>query len=177
MNRILQMLVRPAAGFARPATNRETWTTLAGLAVINAALSSAVTAVVGVAELVALFFLTSLVGGLVVTLILVGWVHGWNLLLGGRGLSHTFRVVVFGSTPGLLLGWIAVFPGFGTTARFLLIIWSFGLFALGLQHLGKRPPHRAWATAATSLVSGYLVMMAFTYVVITRVIPMIFALS
>ena len=82
----------------------------------------------GIAVPVIVFFM-ALAGGFVITLIFAAWLHLWVYILGGRkGIMQTFKAIIYGHTPRLLLGWI---PFIG----FIFVLWSLALGILGIREL------------------------------------------
>jgi len=82
----------------------------------------------GFALPVAIFFCV-LIGGGICTLIFSLWLHLWVYIVGGRkGIVQTAKAVMYGMTPGLLLGWIP-FVGF------IFCLWSIILQIIGIREL------------------------------------------
>lgn len=82
-------------------------------------------------------FLCFLVGGIIMTAVFSLWLHLWVYILGGRkGIWQTVKAVVYGMTPGLLLGWI---PFIGP----LFALWSIVLQILGIRELQEISSKRA----------------------------------
>jgi hypothetical protein len=76
-----------------------------------------------------LVFFGVLIGGFILTLIFAAWLHLWAYILGARqGIMQTVRVVLYGSTPWLLFGWI---PFIG----FIFMLWSLVLGVIGIGEL------------------------------------------
>jgi hypothetical protein len=85
---------------------------------------------------VLVFFLV-LVGGLVLVPLFSLWLHLWVRIVGGRrGLSRTFKAVMYGATPGLLLGWIPVIG-------ILFYFWAMVLAIFGIHELQEIAGDRA----------------------------------
>jgi hypothetical protein len=112
----------------------------AALLLINAILSAIITLIgietmprlAGMPEGIAIpviVFLMALAGGFILTLIFAAWLHLWVYILGGRkGIMQTFKAIIYGHTPRLLLGWI---PFIG----FIFVLWSLALGILGIREL------------------------------------------
>ncbi len=82
-------------------------------------------------------FFGVLIGGAVLTILFSLWLHLWVYLLGGRkGLLETAKAVIYGSTPGMLLGWIP-FVGF------LFCLWSIVLQIIGVRELQEMSSGKA----------------------------------
>jgi len=76
-----------------------------------------------------LFFVYVLVGGIIGVFILGLWLHLWVYLFGGRnGLIQTIKAVVYGETPGLVLGWIPII-------NIIAAIWSIIVSVIGVRQL------------------------------------------
>jgi hypothetical protein len=93
--------------------------------------------------------------------ILGGWLHICVYALGGRkGYVQTVKVLIFGSTPYMLIGWIPVIgPVIGG-------IWSLVLGIIGLRELQEMSTGRS---------VGAVVLAIVIAVVIVAVIALIFA--
>ena len=112
----------------------------AALLLINAILSAIITLIgietmprlAGMPEGIAIpviVFLMALAGGFILTLIFAAWLHLWVYILGGRkGIMQTFKAIIYGHTPRLLLGWIPVIG-------FIFVLWSLALGILGIREL------------------------------------------
>lgn len=82
-------------------------------------------------------FFGALIGGAVLTILFSLWLHLWVYLLGGRkGLLETAKAVIYGMTPGMLLGWI---PFIG----FLFCLWSIVLQIIGVRELQEMSSGKA----------------------------------
>ncbi|MCK4799221.1 MAG: YIP1 family protein [Spirochaetes bacterium] len=74
-------------------------------------------------------FVVMLVLGIIGAFIGGALVHVGVLIVGGKkGITQTIKAIMYGSTPGLLLGWIPIIGG-------LAGIWSFVLEIVGIQQL------------------------------------------
>jgi hypothetical protein len=91
-------------------------------------------------------FFLALIGGFVVTLILAAWIHLWVYVVGGRrGIMQTTAAVIYGDTPGLLLGWI---PLIGIIAG----LWSLVLVVLGIRELQELTTGKAVLAVAIAVI-------------------------
>ena len=71
----------------------------------------------------------ALVGGIIGVFIFGLWTHLWVYLVGGRnGLEQTIKAVMYGETPGLLLGWIPIF-------NVIAWIWALIVSIIGVRQL------------------------------------------
>jgi hypothetical protein len=71
----------------------------------------------------------ALVGGIIGVFIFGLWLHLWVYLVGGRnGLEQTIKAVMYGATPGLLLGWIPIF-------NVIAWIWALIVSIIGVRQL------------------------------------------
>ena len=141
------------------------FTYFAALLLLNAILSALIVAVgiermpgvagmmPGVAVPVMVFFMV-LAGGFIVTLILAAWIHLWVYLFGGRkGIMQTFKAVMYGNTPRLLLGWI---PFVGL----IFALWSLVLGILGIRELQEISTSKAiFAVAIAILIPLMLIVL------------------
>ncbi|MFA4859265.1 YIP1 family protein [Methanoregula sp.] len=86
-------------------------------------------------------------------LLLTAWIHLWVYLFGGRkGIMQTFKAILYGDTPNLLLGWI---PFIGI----IFTLWSLVLGVLGIRELQE--------------ISTRNAVLAVTIAIITMLIPVI----
>jgi len=91
-------------------------------------------------------FLMALAGGFIVTLIFAAWLHLWVYILGGRkGIMQTFKAIIYGHTPRLLLGWI---PFIG----FIFMLWSLVLGILGIRELQEISTGEAILAVAIAII-------------------------
>ncbi len=92
------------------------------------------------------FFVVLFIFGIIGTFIGGAIFHIFVYLAGGRkGLNQTIKAVIYGSTPGLLLGWI---PLIGVLAG----IWSLVLEVLGIRQLHEMTTERAVLAVVIMLV-------------------------
>jgi hypothetical protein len=84
----------------------------------------------------ALVFALVLVGGAIVVFIAGLWTHIWVYLVGGRkGVRETIKGLMYGLTPGGLLGWIPIVDIAGVI--WALIDWIIGVRQLHELSTGK----------------------------------------
>jgi hypothetical protein len=102
-------------------------------------------------------FFIVLMFSLILIILLAAWIHLWVYLLGGRkGIMQTFKAILYGGTPYLLLGWI---PFIGI----IFAIWSLVLCVLGLRELQG--------------VSTRCAVLAVAIAIITLLIPVILLIA
>lgn len=98
-------------------------------------------------------FLGILVGGAILTLLFSLWLHLWVYLLGGRkGLLETAKAVIYGMTPGMLLGWI---PFIGV----LFCIWSVILQIIGIRELQEMSSGKALVALAIAVMIPLIILV------------------
>lgn len=169
-------LLDPVATFRQCRTDEPgtVFTYFIALLLVNAVLSALIAAIAlpggmmmyggmsgGAATPFMVFFL-ALIGGFVMTLILAAWIHLWVYLVGGRrGIMQTTSAVIYGDTPGLLLGWI---PLIGIIAG----LWSLVLVILGIRELQDLSTGRAvLAVAIAVLIPLILIVLAAAFFMIS----------
>jgi len=121
--------------------------------------------------------LTQYVTGFIATMVVGVWLHLWAWLFGARGFGSTLKIVVYGSTPSFLLGWLVVVPVVGRYVRLALIIWSFVLFWIGLKKLHHLPSWKAGAVAGIALVVGFVLFVGFAFFVLDFWIPLLLSFA
>lgn len=107
------------------------FTYFGALLLVYAVLSSLVHVIFGTVGAVGFVedLITTFVGGFIGMLVFAAWVHLWVYVVGGRrGIMQTVNALFYGSTPGLLLGWI---PFVGI----IFSLWSLVLYVLGVREL------------------------------------------
>lgn len=125
----------------------------------------------GFAMPVVIFF-GVLIGGAIVTILFSLWLHLWVYLLGGRkGLFETAKAVIYGMTPGMILGWI---PFIG----FLFCLWSIVLQIIGIRELQEMSSGKALvamiiAVMVPLIVVVLLAMYFFVSMVSVSPIPVV----
>lgn len=106
----------------------------------------------GIAVPVIVFFM-ALAGGFIVTLIFAAWLHLWVYILGGRkGIMQTFKAIIYGHTPRLLLGWI---PFIG----FIFMLWSLVLGILGIRELQEMSTGKAILAVAIAVMIPLVIIL------------------
>lgn len=104
----------------------------------------------------AVLFVSSLILGIVSAFIGGAILHIFVYIVGGRkGIEQTVKAVMYGSTPGLLLGWI---PFIG----FIAWIWSLVVEILGIRQLHE-------------LTTGKAVLAVVLLFVVVGIVSIIFA--
>ncbi|MCQ8894434.1 MAG: YIP1 family protein [Methanolinea sp.] len=83
-----------------------------------------------------------------------GWLHIFVYLLGGRkGYGETLKVLAFGSTPFLLVGWIPL-VGF-----FVGGVWTLVLSVLGIRELQQVSTARALGAVILAAVIPFILLV------------------
>jgi len=91
-------------------------------------------------------FIYVLIAGAIVVLIGGLWLHIWVYLVGGRkGLTQTFKALMYGATPSLLLGWIPVIG-------FLASIWALIVEIIGIRQLHEISTGKAVAAVILAII-------------------------
>ena len=91
-------------------------------------------------------FLYVLIAGAIGVLIGGLWLHIWVYLVGGRkGLTQTFKALMYGATPSLLLGWIPFI-------NFLASIWALIVEIIGIRQLHEISTGRAVAAVILAII-------------------------
>ncbi len=164
-------ILNPVETFRRSGTDTPVamFTYLGVLLLINAILSALVAAAVGFGSTNApagmsapvMVFLLVLIGGFILSLVAAAWIHLWVYLLGGRrGFLQTLAAVIYGGTPGQLLGWI---PLIGIIAS----LWSLVLVVLGIRELQALGTAKAiLAVAIAVIIPLALILLAASYFMI-----------
>ena len=98
-------------------------------------------------------FFGVLIGGAIVTILFSLWLHLCVYLLGGRkGLFETAKAVIYGMTPGMLLGWI---PFIG----FLFCLWSIVLQIIGVRELQDMSSGKALVAMIIAVMVPLIVLV------------------
>ncbi len=136
------------------------------LLVIDAILSSLVVLAIGISAMsfyesipgmkgavpIIMFFGT-LIGGIIGVFIGGAWLHIFVWALGGKnGYGQTVRAIMYGSTPGLPLGWIPLIAFIGA-------IWTIVLNILGIKELQEISTGRAVAAVVLAGVILIVIVM------------------
>jgi hypothetical protein len=104
-------------------------------------------------SLAALVFAFVLVGGAIGVFIAGLWTHIWVYLVGGRkGVGQTIKGLMYGLTPGCLLGWIPIVDIGG--AIWALIDWIIGVRQLHELSTGKAVLSVIIAIAIPAVIIG-----------------------
>ncbi|MCW7080940.1 MAG: YIP1 family protein [Candidatus Methanospirare jalkutatii] len=98
-------------------------------------------------------FLYVLIAGAIGVLIGGLWLHIWVYLVGGRkGLTQTFKALMYGATPSLLLGWIPVIG-------FLASIWALIVEIIGIRQLHEISTGKAVAAVILAIILPLIVLL------------------
>ena len=150
VTRVKGFILKPVETFQQSGNDEPgvVFSYFAALLLINAILS-AIIALIGIETLPrfagmpeglafpVIVFLMALAGGFILTLIFSAWLHLWVYILGGRkGIMQTFKAIIYGHTPRLLLGWIPVIG-------FIFVLWSLALGILGIRELQEMSTGKA----------------------------------
>ncbi len=150
VTRVKGFLLKPVETFQQSRNDEPgvVFSYFAALLLINAILSAIITLIgietmprlAGMPEGIAVpvvVFLMALAGGFILTLIFAAWLHLWVYILGGRkGIMQTFKAIIYGHTPRLLLGWIPIIG-------FIFVLWSLVLGILGIRELQEMSTGKA----------------------------------
>ena len=99
-------------------------------------------------------FIGALIGGVICIFIGGAWLHIWVYLFGGRnGLVQTIKAVIYGSTPGLLLGWIPII-------NYIAAIWALIVGIIGIQQLHEFSTGKAAITVILALIIPLIIIGA-----------------
>jgi hypothetical protein len=174
VNKAKGLLLNPVETFRQSRADEPgvVFTYFAALLLLNAVLSALIAfawnermpffagITAGISVPVMIFFI-ALAGGFFFTLILAVWLHLWVYLLGGRmGFLQTFKAIMFGNTPRLLLGWI---PLIG----FVFALWSLVLGILGIRELQEISTGKA----ILAMVIAFLIPLIFIILLAAYLIP------
>jgi hypothetical protein len=111
-------------------------------------------------------FISMLFGGFIVTLVFSAWLHLWVYILGGRrGIMQTVSAIIYGSTPRLLFGWIPVIS-------IIFVIWSFGLWILGVRELQELSTGKAVAAVVIAVIIPLIVIILIAAYLMVSVVSM-----
>jgi hypothetical protein len=98
-------------------------------------------------------FFGVLIGGTVLTILFSLWLHLWVYIIGGRkGLLETAKAVIYGMTPGMLLGWI---PFIG----FLFCLWSIVLQIIGVRELQEMSSGKALVAMIIAVMVPLIILV------------------
>ena len=101
---------------------------------------------------VIMFFMT-IIGGIIGIFIGGAWLHIFVWALGGKkGYVQTVKSLMYGSTPGLLLGWIPIIGFIGA-------IWTVILDIFGIKELQEMSTGRAVAAVVIAGVILIIIVM------------------
>jgi len=154
------------------------FTYLAALLLVYAVISALIATVISLLPIVpwkdlglplpVIAFFAVLIGGFVLMLVAAAWVHLWVYIFGGRnGIMATVRVIIYGHTPQLLLGWI---PFLGLAFG----IWALALDILGLRELQELDTMKAILVMVIAiLIPLFLIILAFAFFMISSATVMV----
>ncbi len=123
--------------------------------IVLAVLSAVISYVTAGALLEPLIFVSALVGGYIGLVIgsFVGAIilHMFAYIFGARkGFTQTYKIIVYSSTPTLVLGWIPF-------VNIITGLWGLFLTFTGLKKLQEMPSTRAGLTILVPLVIGLII--------------------
>ncbi|MEN6611514.1 MAG: YIP1 family protein [Methanoregulaceae archaeon] len=99
-----------------------------------------------------------------VILLFVGgvWLHIWVYIAGGRkGYMKTVKAVAYGSTPGMVIGWIPVIgPVIGG-------IWTFVLGILSVREMQEMPTERAIVAVVLAVLIPIIIALLLLATLVT----------
>jgi hypothetical protein len=89
----------------------------------------------------------------IMTIIIAAWIHLWVYLFGGRkGILQTFKAILYGETPLLLLGWV---PLIGM----IFIFWSIALSMIGIRELQEMSTQNAVLAVIAAILSLLIILV------------------
>jgi len=110
-----------------------------------------------------LFMIFAIIGAFVSGAIL----HIFVYIVGGRkGITQTIKAVMYGSTPGLLLGWIPV-------VNIITAIWSIVLNILGIRQLHELTTGKA----VLAVLIPFIIAVILTVIVAALIASFIFGMG
>jgi len=98
------------------------------------------------------------------------WLHIWVYLVGGRkGLTQTFKALMYGATPSLLLGWISLLGFFAP----IWVIWALivEIWALIVEIIGIRQLHEISTGKAVAAVILAIIIPLVVKIRLPEMIP------
>jgi len=128
---------------------------------------SALLALAGAGAAVAFIavFIYMLIAGTIGVLIDGLWLHIWVYLVGGRkGLTQTFKALMYGATPSLLLGWIPFI-------NFLASIWALIVEIIGIRQLHEISTGRAVAAVILAIIIPLVVLLVLFVILRPAMMP------
>ncbi len=112
-----------------------------------------------------ILFVGLIVGGIIGVFIGGAWLHIFVWLLGGRkGYFQTVKTLTYGTTPGLLIGWIPLIGIIG-------LIWDLILVVIGIRELQEMSTERSVAAVllAVGVVLAIIIVSAALFLLpVTR---------
>ena len=102
-------------------------------------------------------FFSALIEGLILLVIGGLWLHLLVFITGGRKqIDQTFKVLMYGATPCLLLGWMPLVNLFAG-------IWALGIVFIGIRKLYEFPTRRAVYAFLIWGISVGFILILLTY--------------
>ncbi|HVP94747.1 MAG TPA: YIP1 family protein [Methanoregulaceae archaeon] len=113
-------------------------------------------------------FFGTLIGGIIGIFIGGAWLHIFVWALGGKkGYVQTVKSIMYGSTPGLLLGWIPIIGFIGG-------IWTIVLDIFGIKELQEMSMGRA---VAAVVIAGVILIIIVLVIAISAFMAVMGAVS
>jgi len=92
------------------------------------------------------------------------WLHIWVYIVGGRkGYMHTVKALAYGSTPGMIIGWIPVI------GPFIGGIWTLVLEVLSVREIHQISTARAAIAVILSVIIPIIIVMVLLVALFTAV--------
>ncbi|MFA4935401.1 MAG: YIP1 family protein [Candidatus Methanoperedens sp.] len=114
-----------------------------------------------------LFFILFMILAIIGSFISGAIVHIGVYIMGGeKGIVQTIKAVMYGSTPGLLLGWIPIIG-------FIAAIWSLILEILGIRQLHELTTGRA----IVAVLIPFIIMVVLTVVLAAVIAAFVFGMG
>lgn len=111
-------------------------------------------------------FVMMLVGGLIGVFITGAIFHIGVYIVGGKnGIEQTIKAVMYGSTPGLLLGWIPIIGGIAG-------LWSLVLEIVGIRQLQNITTGRAIIAVIIPIAIIFAIVFVFAAAIAAIIIGM-----
>jgi hypothetical protein len=102
-------------------------------------------------------FIGVLIGGIIGIFISGLWLHLWVYLVGGRkGIEQTLKALIYGETPGLLLGWIPI-------VNLIAWIWALIVGIIGVRELHELSTGQAVLAVIIAIAIPLLIYAAILF--------------
>ena len=110
-------------------------------------------------------FFIVMIYSVILIILLTAWIHLWVYLFGGRkGIMQTFKAILYGDTPNLLLGWI---PFIGI----IFTLWSLVLGILGIRELQEISTRNAVLAVAIAIITLLIpIILLITYLMTSNMV-------